>query len=274
MDAERTERLARYVDVWRDATDEFIALAEDTPESLWSTPTDLPGWDIHAVVAHQAHLESLLAGGQHRDIDVGDPAHVRSDFGRFMEQGVVARRDSTAAELIAELRGAVSVRSAKLAATPPTDPDRPGPGFFGLAGMTTEVLLRNRPLDVWLHEQDLRRAIGRPGGLQCLAAQHTVDYLLESIPFVVGKRVAPPEGSVVRVHVVGERPIAVVVDGGRAQLLDVVPTAHEVSTAIDLDREAFTLLAAGRRTPPAGAVRVTGDRTLGQSVLDHLVVTP
>ena len=29
------------------------------------------------------------------------------------------------------------------------------------ARMETRLLLRNRPLDVWMHEQDVRRAIGR-----------------------------------------------------------------------------------------------------------------
>ena len=55
-------RLAGYVEVWWQACDGLTTLLETIPADRWSTPTDLPGWDVHAVVAHTAHLEAVLAG--------------------------------------------------------------------------------------------------------------------------------------------------------------------------------------------------------------------
>ncbi len=57
------ERLSGYLEVWWQAVNDFTAVLEELPVEQWSTPTDLPGWDVHAVAAHVAHLESVLAGG-------------------------------------------------------------------------------------------------------------------------------------------------------------------------------------------------------------------
>ena len=61
------ERLAGYVDVWWQAVNDFTGLLEQIPAEQWSTPTDLDGWDVHAVAAHIAHLEGILAGSARGD---------------------------------------------------------------------------------------------------------------------------------------------------------------------------------------------------------------
>ena len=86
------DRLSGYVDVWWEAVNDFTALLEKVPADAWGMPTDLPGWDVHAVAAHTGHLESLLAGHDHDDVEIGDAPHVRGALGQFTEQGVVARR--------------------------------------------------------------------------------------------------------------------------------------------------------------------------------------
>ena len=80
-------------------------------------------------------------------------------------------------------------------AEPPTDPWGQPPVTFGGIPWDWRTLLRNRPLDVWMHEQDIRRAIGRPGGMDSAAAKHTADYLADSLPLVVAKRVAALQGA-------------------------------------------------------------------------------
>ena len=87
--------LTGYVDLWWQAVNDFTTLLEKVPAEQWSTPTDLPGWDVHAVAAHTAHLEALLAGGPEETVEIGEPPHARGMMGRFTEQGVVARRDAT-----------------------------------------------------------------------------------------------------------------------------------------------------------------------------------
>ena len=88
----------------------------------------------------------------------------------YTEQGVLARRDRDMAELADEIEAAVAPRYAELQADPPTDgpPRRRGPRAAS-AGATS-TLLGNRPVDVWMHEQDIRRAVDRPGGYDSPAA--------------------------------------------------------------------------------------------------------
>ena len=147
-------RLAGYVDVWWQACDDFTTLLEKVQAEQWSTPTDLPGWDVHAVVAHTAHLEAVLAGAPEETVAIGEPSHVRGVLGAYTEQGVVARRDRTPDELITEIRESTTTRHTALLSDPPTDASARPERIFGGVPWTWERLLRNRPLDVWMHEQD------------------------------------------------------------------------------------------------------------------------
>src|SRR5689334_9287288 len=62
--------LARYVDAWSVATAAFADLAASLSGEDWARPTDLPGWDVKAVVSHVAHLEGVLAGAEHEHAEV------------------------------------------------------------------------------------------------------------------------------------------------------------------------------------------------------------
>ncbi|TNM48223.1 maleylpyruvate isomerase family mycothiol-dependent enzyme [Nocardioides albidus] len=265
--------LAGYVEAWWSAVGDFVDLLEQLDADDWSAPTDLAGWDVKAVASHTAHLESVVAGGPEESADIGAPSHVNGPMGQFTEIGVVTRRDREPAAIVEEIRTTAAVRHAALSAAPPQDPDAPADGIFGLIGWNTRTLLRNRPLDVWMHEQDIRRAVGRPGGLDSPGAQHTADYLVESFGYVVGKRVAPPAGTTAVLRVEGSSPVAVRVgDDGRAQRLDVVPEHATVELA--MDRETFILLAGGRRPSAAEGVTIAGDRELGDRIVASLATTP
>ena len=267
------ERLSGYVDVWWRAVDDFTQLLESVPVAQWSTPTDLPGWDVHACAAHTAHLESVLAGGPEETIEVEVPAYVRGILGVYTEQGVVARRDRTPDELINEIREATTARHTRLVASPPEDGAATPEVMFGGVGWSWERLLRNRPLDVWMHEQDVRRAVGRPGGLDSPAAQHTTEYLLESLGLVLAKRAAAPSGTTLVAEVEGSGPAAFVVDGERRG----VPLGHvpdRPTIRLCMSRESFILLAGGRRTPAEVPVEVDGDEGLAVVVLGVMAVTP
>jgi uncharacterized protein (TIGR03083 family) len=265
--------LSRYVETWWTAIDEFTKLLETLSPEEWSADTDLAGWDVHAIAAHTAHLEAVLAGAPEETVDVGEPDHVTGLMGLYTEQGVVSRRDKSPDELITEIRSSSTKRHTELLADPPTDPSAHTHPTFGAIGWDTGRLLRNRPLDVWMHEQDVRRAVARPGNLDTAAAQHTADYLVESFGLVVGKRVAPPPGTVAVLEVDGSAPYAVEVGAdGRARPLPEIPA--DPTVRLSMGREAFILIAGGRRWPGQGEVLVTGDQELGARILDTMAVTP
>ncbi len=265
--------LTGYVETWWSAVGEFGSLLERLPDDAWHLPTDLAGWDVHAVVAHTAHLEALLAGTPHDDVEIGNAPHAVGMMGQFTEQGVVARRGRSPHDLIDEIRTSTAARHAALVADPPTDPDAPAPGLFGAIGWSTRTLLRNRPLDVFMHEQDIRRAVGLPGGMDAPAAIHTADYLLESLPFSIAKKAALPAGTCVVLQVAGHAPVAAEVgDDGRGRRVDAATATPDVR--LTTDRESYLLLAGGRRTPDPARVNVAGDAELGQRLRTSLAVTP
>jgi len=268
------DRLTGYVEVWWGAVGDLLALLEELEPEDWQRPTDLPGWDVHACAAHTAHLEAILVGAPEETIQFDPPDHATSLMALYTEQGVVARRDRTPAELIEEIRSTTTARHDRLLAEPPTDPTAsPDVPFAQQLGWDVARLLRNRPLDVWMHEQDIRRAVGRPGSMDSPAAVHTADYLAESLGMVLGKRVAAAPGTTAVLRVDGHEPKAFVVDkSGRGVRLDDLPADPTVELA--MDRESFIVLAGGRRTPEPGAVRIDGDEDLGRRILESLAVTP
>jgi uncharacterized protein (TIGR03083 family) len=194
-------------------------------------------------------------------------------MGQFTEIGVVSRRDRSSASIIEEIRESTAARHQSLVADPPTDPAAPAPGIFGLIGWSQQTLLRNRPLDIWMHEQDVRRAAGLPGGMDGAPAQHAADYLSEAFGFVVGKKVGPPARTTAVLAVEGSPEVAVEVDeSGRGQRLPDVPAAPTVRLA--MDRGSFIVLAGGRRAAEPGAVTIDGDAALGEAIVANLGTTP
>jgi uncharacterized protein (TIGR03083 family) len=186
---------------------------------------------------------------------------------------VVNRREASADALINEIREATTRRHTALLADPPTDGSAKPEHIFGGVPWTWRVLLRNRPLDIWMHEQDVRRAVGRPGGMDTAPARHTAEYLAETLGFVLGKKVGAPTGTSLVLDMAGSAPFAFAIDdNGRGQRLPEPPS--EPTVTLRMDRESFIRLAGGRCAAEPGAVTVEGDQELGRRVLAELATTP
>ena len=265
--------LQGYVDTWRRACADLVALVRELDPGDAARPTDLPGWDVQAVVAHVAHLEAVIAGGPEETVEVPEAAHVSGPMNHYCEQGVLARRGRGLGELADEIETVVAKRDAELRADPPTDPAAPAPRTPGGAGWDNATLLRNRPFDVWIHEQDVRRAVGRPGGWDSPAAALTLHVLTASLPFVVGKRLAPPAGTTVAL-VVPEAGIDARVRRGEDGRATPVAVGTPADVTVTLTPEELLVLGSGRRGPGATSARVEGDQELGLRLLSCLAVTP
>jgi uncharacterized protein (TIGR03083 family) len=267
------ERLAGYVDVWWEAIDDFTRLLESLAPEEWARPTDLAGWDVHACAAHTAHLEAVLSGAPEETGHVDAGPHVVSLAQAYTEQGVLARRDATPDVLIGEIRESATKRRTFLLIDPPDDATQMPPCTPGGIPWNWQTLLRNRPLDVWMHEQDVRRAVGRPGGLDTAPAQHTTDYLLEGMGMVLVKRAGAPAGATLVVAVDGSAPVAFgVSETGRGLPLADVP--GDPTVLLRMDRETFVTLAGGRRQAGDDSVTISGDHELGSRVLAGMAITP
>jgi uncharacterized protein (TIGR03083 family) len=266
--------LHHLVEVWHRSAQDTIALLRSLDEPDWPVQTELPGWDVRTIGAHLAHLESELAGNPQEQVEVPPAPHVKGLLGEFTESGVLVRASWTTAEIIDELEASVAKRYAELTESPPEDPSATGPGFAGVVGWSWLTLMTNRPLDLWMHEQDIRRALGRPGGLDSPGAVHTSGVYSRSLPFVLGKKVGAPVGTTVVVEVTGAQPqvlTARVAPNGRGEAADQLE--GEPTTRLVMDFEGWILLVGGRRGADEVQVEVHGDADLGRRVLDNLGVT-
>ncbi len=273
-------QLRALVDVWRAAAADLAALARGLSDAEWRLPTDLPGWSVGDIVAHCAALEAELAGDEPLQVEIDkSAAHITGPRGIYTERGVVARRGRTAEQVIAEFEDAVERRTTLLTAEPLDDPDAIPAITPGRIGWSWAVLLRNRPIDLWVHEQDIRRAVGKPGDLDTVPAAHVQGVYGAALPYVVAKAAGAPSGTTVVFDVTGPSTgwYAVEVDedhrGRRTDdLLD------EPTVRFTLDTETFTMLGAGRRDPSSLPVRITAATTapegLAARILESLNVTP
>lgn len=266
-------RLADLVEVWRAAIAELVALLREVPEDQWDLPTDLEGWSVKDNAAHTAHLESVLAGAPEETVPVAEAPHIKDLSGFYTEQGVLARRERDMASLADEIEQAAAARIAELEANPPTDGAAAPPRTPGGVGWNYQTLLSNRPLDVWMHSQDIRRAIGRPGGYDGAPAAHAISKFGGALAMVLGKRVAPPTGTSVRIDVpeAGQTWTAQIGEDGRASFVEAI---DDPTVRITLSAEDFVVLAGGRRPVEATHPTYAGDDELGRAVLSHFAVTP
>jgi uncharacterized protein (TIGR03083 family) len=268
------DQLQRHIDLWRVMVAENVDLLRTLDADDWAKPTDLPGWNVRYVAAHLAHLESELAGNPQKQVDVPDAPHIKNPMSVFTESGPLARADWTTDEIVNELESSAAKRDDQLRAMMPLDPTAPGDGFAALAGWDWATLLSNRVIDQWMHQQDIRRAVDQPGGLAGPGGAHALAVFSRALPYVVGKRIAPPPGTTVVLDVTGEHPTtlgATVGEDGRAARLDPVPA--EPTVRIGMDFETFIVLSGGRRGPDQVTAEVSGDTDLADAVLANLAVT-
>ena len=153
------------------------------------------GWDVQDNVAHIIGTEEMLSGvpAPSIEIDRESHAHVRNDIGEFNEQWVEAIRPMAPAEVLARFREITAERLAMLEAMSQEEWDAES---FTPAGKDTfGRFMQIRVFDCWLHEQDIRDAVGRPGHESGLAVDVTLDEMTTALGFVVGKKAGATAGT-------------------------------------------------------------------------------
>lgn len=207
---------------------DILELGVTLDAQQWLAPTSCPGWTVADVIAHLVDIESILAGDPRPDHlpNWAELPHVESDFGRYTEIGVDARRASTQGQLLAEFEDVLQRRRQQLAMGS-HDLNSEVTGFLG-ASIPLSRLLHMRVFDSWIHSQDIRDAVGKVGALDSPGAQVTCTMMLDSLPRIWGKAVQAPAGSVLEFDITGpgiqaQRQVVVGTDGRATFTADQVP---------------------------------------------------
>ena len=243
------------------------SLCSGLGEAEWKTPSQLPRWTVQDNLSHIIGTERMMVGLPETEHRSGDMSQVHNPIGEMNEHHVDLRRSWPGTRVLEEFREVSRLRMQQLRgadeayfATPEMTPTGPG---------TVGDFLHIRVMDIWVHEQDMRRVLGRPGNTDSAEAGHSIDRLIRTVPIVVGKRAATPEGGCVVIRITGpvERTIVTTVTDGRARMGG-DPPADPLCT-VDMDSDVFLQLATGRGEPAtlAAQCRVGGDTALAQRML-------
>lgn len=268
--------LQSYADAWTHSIDAISELVSPLVEGEWNRRTPCPGWSVRDVVSHVIGLDCEILGDP-RPIHTlpRDLFHVTNEHQRYMEMQVDVRRHHTAPEMTSELEYTVIRRNRQLR-NESRQPDAKMRGPLGTE-ITLEQAMLNRAFDVWVHEQDLRTALGLPGNLDSPGAHIVRDELLGALPKVVAKDAGAPANSAVVFDIHGPLEFlrTVRVDAEGRGSIDGAPSLGPAAT-LALDWETYVRLACGRVSAEAVSDRIKteGDPELITAILRNFAVTP
>jgi uncharacterized protein (TIGR03083 family) len=253
--------------------DDIDALLGGLADKHWQAQTPLPGWTVHDVTAHLIGTETMLQGvaTPEADVDVSTLKHVRNDIGVMNERWVRKLRGVSAADMLEKFRATTAKRREALSGMSEDDWNQitatpAGPDTYGR-------FMRVRVFDCWMHEHDIRDALGQPAtDLAGPSSRLALDEVAASMGFVVGKLGGAPDGSRVAIELTGplQRTINVAIEG-RGQIVDDFG-GDEPTATITMDGLLFTRLAGGRTrlAQHPDAVTYGGDQEVGRRVVEHL----
>ncbi|MFJ9693066.1 maleylpyruvate isomerase family mycothiol-dependent enzyme [Kitasatospora sp. NPDC101183] len=261
-------------EAWTQSIESLSELVAPLPEDSWNRATECAGWSVRDVVSHVIAVESELLGDPRPIHSLPrDLRHVTSEFARYIELPVDKRRCHTALEMVGELEYTIIRRSRALRNARQTPDEFVRTPLGPLArDVPYHQLLRMRAFDVWVHEQDLRRALHTPGNLDSPGALIARDVLLELLPKAVAHTAGAPAGTALVLDVTGPLEFlrTVRVDSaGRGTVDESISLAPDVQ--LTMDWETYLRLACGRGRP--GPVTVEGDKELADRVLANFAVT-
>lgn len=241
--------------------------------SQWGIQTDCPGWNVQAQVSHLLGFEAAHYLGRTAPdpTPMAEQRHVHNELGADNERWVIERAHRDPASVLVEYRQVVAERERQLAGA---DLDAVSRTWRGDETMRDQLALRL--FDIWVHEQDIRRAVEMHGGWDGIGARHALERMLASLPYLAARKAKLADGTTVALSLYGTnaQTVMAAVEGGRGNV--VTGADHQPVAAITLSEEAFIRLTTGRTTPAeamaAGLIVLRGNVDIARQLADHLRV--
>lgn len=261
-----------------EALDQTWSTIDDTlrgrAEDAYDAATPCPGWRVRDVLAHLVGFEMMIHGDAVPEHAGPWPAYVKNPIGEINEAFVAHFRLRPGPEVLDLFRDVTRRSLASLRSL--SDDEWERVGWSPEGERPYHRFQETRVLDSWIHLQDIRDALLEPADDHGPGEEIVVNRFEAALPFVLGKRVAAPEGTLVRVNLSGRlaRSVLLGVVDGRARALESSPRPPdlELTTPVAL----FWRRAAGRISAAAllgaSATEVRGDPALARSLVEGLVV--
>ena len=249
------------------------ALRARTPAE-YDAPTACPGWSVRDVLSHLLGIEIWLRGGGVPTLEGPMPDHVKNSMGEFNEAFVAAHRGEPGPEVLAQFHAAASASLTALRAMSADDWDVVGWSPEG--DRPYHRFMETRVLDSWIHLQDIRDALLEPADDHGPGEEIVINRFESSLPYVVGRKMSAPDGTLVRVNLTGRlaRSVMIEVADGRASA--VTTTTDEPSLEVTTPVALFWRRSAGRIGADAflgaSATDVRGSRELARAFADALAI--
>ena len=209
-------------DLLRHEFGSLAALCSPLSDDQWDLATCLPGWTVQDVLSHVIGTESMLAGEPAPTVDISHLDHMKNPVAEANEVWVESMRPRSAAPRCSTASAEVTGRRlAALDAMTQADFDAPSWTPVG-RDETYGRFMRIRHYDCFMHEHDIRDALGLPAeaGPAPTSSRPSTRWRPAS-GYIVGRRASMPEGSRVRIDLTGpvSRTYLVLVEG-RATVVD------------------------------------------------------
>ena len=203
--------------IWRSTAQACAGLTE--PE--WEAPTDCPGWTVRDHLSHLIGTElrparRVLAAAGSDPV----PDYVRNPIGQINEAWIEARRRRAGDRSARGVRRGDRPPAGASSGVPARRAVRDVVGWSPSARSPYRDFMQVRAFDSWVHGQDIRWAVDRPGDRDGRGEAISIGSVALGLPFVVGRKVAPPDGTTVVFEIEGPlaRTVALEMVAGRAQV--------------------------------------------------------
>jgi len=236
----------------------------------WESQTACPTWTVKDCFSHLIGIEARLLECPSPELEIKELRHVRNSQGLVNEIDVVSRRHKSNNELIEEFLEVTRKRIEYLHKSKDFSVKAESP--IGIGTLSDQVSVRI--FDCWVHLQDMRSAVGAQCEFSSKASEFSLSRIYSVLPFVIGKKVAPSDGTQVSFEIQGvinttRKDVRMV--GRRAHL---VSDNNEFSVNLILSEETFFRLACGRVDPEfaieTNLVVFAGDVILGKKVVKQM----
>ncbi len=234
----------RSTDLLRSEFAAITALCSALTDDQWKTATCLPGWSVQDVLSHMVGTESMLSGSAPPAVDVSHLVPMKNPVAEANEVWVESMRSLGGPEVLRRWEVVTAGRLATLDGMSQADFDAPSWTPVG-RDETYGRFMRIRHFDCYMHEHDIRFALGLPARAVADHQGSCLEEVATGLGYIVGRRAGLPDGSRVAIRLTGEPASHVPGPGGRTGLGGGRPRRSRHRG----DRTAGTPLpAAGRRT--------------------------